>query len=213
MVGSRPVFQVTYSGIEEEKLRDMRFRIALSTDRFRSEVHVFDQRARRSGWAAGQDGHAVYLPRMPIPDGNYEWRAWYWNGVEWVGGESTFRLRIDTVPPAEIEDLVLGCDRGTREVLLSWKPVGLDRDGGPEFVARYRLYRYAGPLPFARIPAHEIAVTESERLTLGSGEVEVEGATLIYFAVSAEDEAGNRAGDPRHERREPAFGPEGSGAE
>jgi hypothetical protein len=198
VVGSRPVFQVAYSGITERELGQARFRIALSTDKFRSEAYVFDQRSRRAGWATGEEGFVVYLPRVPVADGEYEWRTWHWNGVEWVGGDSTFRLRIDTVPPAEIDDLALSYDPAARTLLLRWDPVTLDREGRPEFVARYRIYRYANP-PFPRIPLHEIAVTESEHHTVEPSDEKA--PPLLFFAVSAEDGAGNRTGDPRPEGR------------
>jgi hypothetical protein len=194
VVGSRPVFQIGYAGIDERALRRARFRIALSNDRFRSEAYVFDQRSRRSGWAGGAEGRAVYFPRRPIADGAYEWRAWYWNGVEWIGDGATFRLRIDTIPPAEVEDLSLSLDPDRATLSLRWSPVAVDQQGATEYVARYRVYRYTTP-PFVRIPAHEVGVSESERFTLAPREVGEE--RLIYIVVAAEDEAGNLTGDPR----------------
>ena len=191
VVRTRPVFQIRHEGTEPGTLRSMRFRIALLDERTDAEVYVFDQRAQASGWAPGEEGYVVYLPRRPIADGSYRWSAWYWNGHEWIGGETMSRLRIDSVPPAEIDDLALRYERERARLVLSWTPVTLDRVGDPEYVARYRAYRHRAS-PFLRIPAHEVAVTEIERLVLDEP-VDTE-QILVFFSIAAEDQAGNRAG-------------------
>lgn len=191
VVRNRPVFQLRYAGVDPADLRSLRLRIELRDERTGAQAYVFDQRRQASGWAHGEEGHAVFLPRRPIADGAYRWSAWRWNGHEWAGGQPSFSLRIDSVPPAAIDDLVLDYDRGLHRLTLSWTPVTLDRDGGSEFVARYRVYRHVAP-PFLRIPEREVALTEIEQVRIDDA---VDDETpLVFFSVAAEDEAGNRAG-------------------
>ena len=75
---------------------------------------------------------------------------------------------------------------------MSWTPITLDREGGTEYVARYRAYSHIAP-PFLRIPAHEIGMSEIEELILDE-QVAAGSPSLIFFSVAAEDQAGNRAG-------------------
>jgi hypothetical protein len=190
--GSKPVFQISFSGIEDRDVRRARFKIALSTDGFRSESLVFDQRRRRSGWVPGEQGRMIFRPRKPIADGTYEWRAWLWDGAEWTGGGDTFSLRIDTVPPAEVEGLRLSYDAERSSVFLSWQPVAFDCEGGAEYVSRYHVYRYDRGPPFPLVPAFEIGETTAHEFAV-SGEG-LSGASLLVYRVVAEDDAGNVAG-------------------
>jgi hypothetical protein len=190
--GARPVFLISYSGIEDRDLRHARFKIALSSDGFRSETIVFDQRRRRSGWVPGEPGRMVFRPRRPIVDGSYEWRAWIWDGADWSGGLETFKLRIDTVPPADVEGLMLSYDDERSSLFLKWNPVGLDAMGGAEYVSRYHVYRYDEGPPFPLLPAFLIGETVEPEIAV-SGEA-LSGASLLVYRVVAEDEAGNVAG-------------------
>jgi hypothetical protein len=190
VTGANPVFQVGYSGIQERDLRAARFRIVLSDDHFRSNAYVFDQRDRRSGWIPGEPGRMVYRPRRPLRDGDYQWRVAVWNGVSWEEGQQTFNLRIDTVPPAPVEGLLLQLEPADGAVRLTWDPVALDSEGGSEFVARYHVYRYTTG------PPYPVAVP------LRRGSTPVPGWTddavpptsrLVLYRVTAEDEAGNES--------------------
>lgn len=188
VTGSRPVFQIEYSGIEDSALREARFRIEISTDDFRGTEYVFDQRERASGWVPGEPGRMVYRPRLPLADGSYEWRAARWNGLRWVSGLKTSEFRVDTVPPEDVDGLTLsrGPDGG---VELRWRAVTADREGGTEHVARYHVYRYAAGPPFRVARHHEIGSTQDlELLDNLAGTVE---ARLIFYRVTAEDLAGN----------------------
>jgi hypothetical protein len=186
--GARPVFTLAYSGIEDSELREARFRIVLSLNRFRSEVYVFDQREFRAGWVPGEAGHMVYRPRQPLQDGEYEWRVSLWDGVRWREGQQTFRLRIDTLPPADVEGLCLTYHRGADEVELRWDPVVLDRQGGAEFVARYHIYRYTGDPPYPVVlPLRAGSSPMPEWIDTTSRGAE----RLVMYRVTAEDEAGN----------------------
>ena len=189
VVGPRPLFEVEYSGIEDERLRDARFRIVLSRDGVLSEAYRFDQRERRTGWIPGEAGRMVYRPPYRLEDGAYAWRVAFWNGVRWVEGPQTARLRVDTVPPAEVGGLNVVLDRGGDEVVLSWDPVVFDQEGQPEYVAHYRVLRYESgpPWPVARV--FEVGQTQDpvwiERLSSD------DDAGLVVYRVIAEDEAGN----------------------
>ncbi len=192
VTGARPFFLISYTGIEDKDLRHSRFRIALSDDGFRSETIVFDQRKRRSGWVPGEPGRMVFRPPKPIADGSYEWRAWIWDGADWSGGLESFKLRIDTVPPADVEGLMLSYDDERSSLFLEWQPVGLDAEGGAEYVSRYHVYRYDKGPPFPLLPAFKIGESVEPEMAV-SGE-DLSGASLLVYRVVAEDEAGNVAG-------------------
>jgi hypothetical protein len=187
--GAHPVFLLGFSGIEDDRLREARFRIELSTDRFRSEAYVFDQREHRAGWVPGEPGRMLYRPRRPLADGDYVWRVSYWNGLRWVGGQDSFHLRIDTVPPADVPGLRLSFRRESGLVELAWEPVTLDREGETEHVERYHVYRYEEGPPFPVVRRHEIGSTPD--LTLPESEPSSKGKALVFYRVTAEDRAGN----------------------
>jgi len=189
--GSRPVFHLGYRGVAADASRHMRFRLALSEDGFASETWVFDQRQRRSGWVAGDEGEMLFRPPRPLPDGRYRWRVWAWNGVEWVGGGETRELRVDTVPPAEVEGLQVAYDPASRTVRLRWMPVTVDRDGAPEYVTRYHVYRYQRGPAFPRARPFLIGVTEIPEFVDTDPAAEV---ALLYYKVAAEDAGGNVTG-------------------
>lgn len=191
VVGSRPVFELGYEGPEAENPRQLAFRITLNGEQ---RSYVFDQRRRQSGWLQGQPGRVLYRPRRPLADGSYRWRVWIWNGVEWKPGRGTFDIRIDSVPPADVERLGLRFDGDRRAVLLEWDPVSLDRNGRPEYVARYHVYRCPRGPGCAPIQAFEIGVVEQPRFVDLSPPLE--DPALLYYRITAEDEAGNRIERP-----------------
>jgi len=187
VTGARPVFAVLYEGLSGPELRRARFRIVLSADGFRSSAYTFDQRARASGWVPGEPGRVHFRPRVPLADGAYEWRAGLWNGHAWIDGGETFRLRVDTVPPAPVEDLTL--ERSTEgSVRLAWPPVVLDRAGSPEYVARYVVYRFEGRGPFRLARAFAAG---SPLEPVWTDETPTGSPGLVLYQVSAVDEAGN----------------------
>lgn len=189
VVGPRPLFEVEYAGIEDDRLRDARFRIVLSRDGFESEAYRFDQRQQRTGWIPGEAGRMVYRPRYPLEDGTYGWRVAFWNGARWVEGSETARLRVDTIPPAEVGALKASLDRKRGEVVLSWDPVVFDRDGQPEYVARYRILRYESGPPWPVARAYEVDETPDPVWVERSPPSDE--ARLVVYRVIAEDEAGN----------------------
>jgi len=155
------------------------------------EGYVFDQRRTRSGWFAGDEGQVLYRSRKPLRDGSYRWRAWYWNGTDWVGGTPARRLRIDAVPPAEVGALRVTFDAESGVVRLEWDPVVLDRDGGPEFVARYRVYRYEKRNFPGGVKTLEIGdVVEPRFIDHAPPASE---SRILYYKVTAEDQAGNES--------------------
>ena len=136
----------------------------------------------------------VFRPRRPIPDGRYRWEVALWNGTDWTTGDGRFRLRVDSIPPAPVENLMVRRDPGRGVVELEWDPVALDVEGGPEYVARYHVYRYPRADLTPRVEPFEVAETEQTRLVLALDPAD--DAALWFYRVSAEDLAGNEAGRP-----------------
>jgi hypothetical protein len=154
--------------------------------------YTFDQREEPAGWLWGDEGRILYRPAVPLEDGTYHWRIGAWNGVEWVDGAGAAKLRIDATPPADVEELTVHEDPTGGRVILEWLPVGLDRRGRPEYVARYHVYRYTtGPFP-PLVRAHELGSTPEPRF-VDDRPLEV---PILFYRVTAEDEAGNEPGRP-----------------
>jgi hypothetical protein len=188
VTGAHPVFSLAYEGLADERLAQARFRIVLSEDRFRTETYVFDQVEERAGWLPGEPGRVLYRPRRPLRDGDYEWRVFSWDGLAWRQGADSFDLRIDTVSPADVEDLRLVYERSTGTIEMTWSPVVLDQQGGPEFVARYHVYRYTGDPPYrVAVPLRAASTLQPEWTVETGGET----AKLVLYRITAEDEAGN----------------------
>lgn len=194
VVGSRPVFRLEFDSAGDPDSRHPRFRVTLDDTRSGTRAYVFDQRRGKSGWASGEEGEVIFRPRKPLADGSYRWRAWIWDGVAWVPGDGVLSVRIDTVPPADVEGLTLDFDEGTDDVRLEWLPVTLDQAGRPEYVARYHVLRYERRAVFRGVRAHEIGATELPRFT---DEKSPAKKRLLYYKVIAEDEAGNVADRPK----------------
>ena len=189
VVGPRPVFQLGYEALGEPHPRKLRFRIRLEPLHPGREPLVFDQRRRSSGWLAGEPDRVLYRARKPLPDGSYRWEVAAWNGVEWLVGDDVFELRVDSIPPAEVEGLRVVLQRDDERLVLEWKPVTLDRNGAPEFVVRYHVYRFERRGGFRGVRSHEIAVVEQPRFL--DTEPRSERSKILYYRITAEDAAGN----------------------
>lgn len=187
-VGPKPLLTL---GVEGTDLIEMKFRIVLSADNWDTEAYVFDQIEDKSGWAYQMyDGAygAQFRVKKPLEDGEYEWRADAWNGVDWVEGESTYRLDVDSVPPADVSGLSMTVgDEG--EVRLEWDPVTLDQEGRPEYVETYHVYRYHRRSMFFVIRPFWIGSTEFPRY-LDDDPLALDGR-LVFYKITAEDAAGN----------------------
>jgi hypothetical protein len=194
VVGPFVLFRVGYRGIADDQLRQARFRIELRGVDDPDRSFVFDQRRHGRGWTPGAPGLMLYRPARPLPDGSYRWTVAVWDGVDWKRDDQQPRLRVDSVPPAEVEDLIVRYDAQRRVLELEWDPVALDREGGPEYVRLYRVYRYARADRTPRIEPFEILETDYPE-----AEIPVSGpeqAEVWYFRVTAVDMAGNEAGRP-----------------
>jgi len=193
VLSGQPVFRITYEGVDEPaQVRALRFRITLTRDGLDSPAFIFDQREQATGWAGSGEGVVLFRPRRPLPDGEYAWRAACWNGVEWETAERTYSLRVDSTDPAEVEGLRLEYDRQSGRTYLRWNPVTLDRNGDPEFVVRYHVYRFDHG-PFAPIAPREIATTELPELATD----DADASATRYYRVTAQDQAGNEPGKRR----------------
>ena len=189
IVGTRPTFQL---GVEGSDIGKMRFRVELSRNGFETIAHTFDQQAEPTGWiftALNGENGAAYRVRSPLGDGPYQWRVSAWNGTDWVPGKETRVLRVDGVPPADVGPLDMDVDPVTKGIVLEWKPVTVDREGRPESVARYKVYRYEKRSMFFSIRAFEIGETETSRFVDASRKAADMG--LLFYKVTAVDEAGN----------------------
>jgi hypothetical protein len=192
-VAKKPRFVVRVSGADVEKLR---FKIELSGDEFKTIAYTFDQRKDPSGWAvtalADQTPGAAYFPRQPLAGGDYLWRVASWDGLSWKEGGDRFRVQIDDVPPEDVDGVRMTRDPGGACVRLTWQPVVSDRDGRPERVAMYHVYRYA-----AKGPTHPIRPFQAGETT-GFTFEDCDAASLkkpvLFYRVVAEDEAGNIPG-------------------
>ena len=147
-------------------------------------------REHQSGWMIGDEERMLYRTARPLADGDYRWDVAAWNGHEWIDGPSRFELRIDSVPPAEVEGLTVVRDPESGAATLEWDPVALDRNGRPEFVTRYHVYRYSRGEPVRKVRVHEIATVELPSYV----DAEAKNEPLLLYRVTAEDEAGNEGG-------------------
>jgi len=194
VVQARPLFHLAYTGLDDDRLRKARFRITLDSQTDDGVSFSFDQRKKRNGWAAGEAGEMIYRPKRPLPDGRYRWEVAFWDGTNWQTGDRRFRLRIDSVPPAPVENLTVSRDPGRGVVELAWDPVALDVEGRAEYVARYHVYRYPRADRTPTVEPFEVAETDQTSVTIAADTDE--DAKLWFYRVSAEDLAGNEAGRP-----------------
>jgi hypothetical protein len=192
VTGPRPVFRLHYEGLGELKPRRLRFRITLEPLASDGKRYVFDQRRRGNGWLLGDEGEVLYRTTKPIEDGRYRWQVASWNGVEWTGGGQSLELRIDAVPPADVEGLTVRFDAAQGEVRLDWQPVSLDRHGRPEFVDRYHVYRYDRRSFPRGAREHEVGVVDVPHF-IDRG-LPAEPSKILFYRVTAEDTAGNEPG-------------------
>jgi len=188
VVGSRPLFEVGYVAAGDPHPRGLRFRIRLErVGGGAGAAIIFDQRRRPSGWIVGEPGRVLYRPVRPLSDGDYRWEPAAWNGVEWLASGRPFAMRVDSVPPAAVSGLRIA--RLDQSVVLEWDPVTTDRDGRPEYVARYHVHRSEEGGGFNRSRQHEIGVVEVLRF-VDEGP-ESSSPRILFYRVTAEDEAGN----------------------
>jgi hypothetical protein len=191
--GPRGKFRI---GIDGAGVLEMRFKIELSRDGFDTIAYTFDQQASPRGWAfiaskTFDRPGAVYFPQKPLDDGVYEWRTYAWNGVEWMAGKTVHRLVIDAVPPADVEGVRMRVDPEREVVVLDWDPVVLDREGRPEYVAKYHVYRYFRASFFFVIRTFHIGTVEDTHFE-DTDPIAMK-SKMVFYKVTAEDEAGNEA--------------------
>ena len=188
-VGPRPVFRL---GVDGRDLIKMKFRIVLTQDDFDTEAYVFDWTEDEAGWmytGLGDEFGGLYRTRKPIADGEYQWRADGWNGIDWVEGDATSWVTVDSIPPADVEGLKMRVERNGAAIRMEWDPVTIDQEGAPEYVERYHVYRYTRKSFFFVIRPFEIAVVDFPRY-VDSDPVALD-STLVFYKITAEDAAGN----------------------
>jgi hypothetical protein len=191
-VGPRAHFRV---GVDGEDLYKIRFKIVLSQDDFETEAYVFDQLEDSNGWAfedwdgpGGDSAHgAIYMTRKPIADGEYDWKVFAWNGVNWVEGDDVYRVYIDGIRPEPVE-IYLG-HAGEGAVWIEWDPVMRDIDGNHEDVSRYHVYRWTSKQVHMMMSMWEVGRTEE--LDYVDDSEQGRSGSLLFYKVTAEDLAGN----------------------
>jgi len=190
-VGPKPMLRV---GVDGTDVRQILFRIELSQDDFDTIAYTFDQKENRQRWGymimgfEGPQG-ARFMVRDPLEDGDYDWRVSAWNGIEWIDGRITHRLTVDAVPPADVHGLSMSVDRAEGGVVLKWKPVAIDREGRPEYVAKYHVYRYELRSFFFVIRPFRIATVDVTGFV--DRDPKALAAPLVFYKITAEDDAGN----------------------
>lgn len=190
----RPVFRIGVEGSEPIK---MRFKIELSRDDFETVVATFDQLEEGNGWSYDvmEDvSGGMYRTRKPLEDGPYQWKASAWNGVEWVTSKAIGSFYVDATPPADVDGIRMSVNRKDQRIELEWDPVVLDRNGRPERVRLYKIYRYEKRSIFFSIRYFQIGVTDQTYFE--DPDPNALSMPLLFYKISAEDEAGNE-----HERR------------
>lgn len=191
VVGPRLYFRVDAPDLDERSRAREPLRIAL-LDADGVAFEVWERLRSPSGWALGAGDEIVFTPRRPLPDGDYRWRIDRWDGAAWVTGDEV-RFRVDSVPPAPVEEVRLSLDRGAGVVVAEWRPVAADALGGAEFVARYRVYAAAPPAALRPSADAEIAATDQTRVELPLDRLAAD-APLVGIRVQAQDAAGNETG-------------------
>jgi hypothetical protein len=192
VTGPRPLFEIEYETMGDPHPRDLRFRIRVEARERTGTTYVFDQRQHATGWLVGEPGRILYHPRAPLADGEYRWEVAAWNGVAWTTAARRHAIRIDSVPPADVEDLRVRFDPEAGSARLEWKPVTLDVNGRPEFVESYQVYRYESGGPFRRVRPHQLAVVTQTRFVDTTPRPSAD--PILYYQVTARDEAGNEGG-------------------
>lgn len=191
-VGPKPIFKVLVEGSDVHK---MRFKIELSRDDFDTIERTIDQTKDENGWAfllSGDEWGGAFRTREPLGHGAWEWRAYAWNGVDWVKADDEGRFSVDAIPPADVDGVDMRIDREEKVVRLRWAPVTTDRDGRPERVSKYKVYRYQKKSFFFSIRAFELG--ETDRTWFDDRDPQALAAPLVFYKIVAEDEAGNEEG-------------------
>lgn len=189
VMGPKGMFRVGYEGTD---LGKSLFKIEMSRDDFETIDYTFDQQQESNGWAFtayGGESGAIYRLRQPLPDGVYRWRVSAWNGIDWVRGQRTFTVTVDAVPPAAVEGIEMTVDRKNKSIRLSWSPVFTDKNGKPELVQRYHVYRYERRSFFWVVRPFEIGVVEDTMFE--DRDEKAFSIPLLFYKVNAEDVAGN----------------------
>lgn len=203
-VGSRPLFRIAYAP-PDLAAREIELRIALSGEGLPRLLST--ERRGDGDWLPGEAGLVLFRPRRALRDGVYDWRVERWDGVAWRPEEDgPRRFRVDTVAPAAVEGLRVEPLAPPRDgVRLAWNPVGQDEAGGPEWVARYRVYR------FVHAPQRRAAALDEIGTTVEPWFVDEPQPggdnDRVFYRVVAEDAAGNVSGRQEQPVR-PALRPE-----
>jgi hypothetical protein len=196
-------FQFFIAAEGEADMSD-RYMIEVGTESFDTILYTFDQQKEPKGWSWSDPGEfapsdeegdwwrgVFFRPAKPLPDGDYWWRAYKHDGIEYDRLLGEIPFRVDTTPPAPVTGLrVTALENG--ELQMYWKPVLLDEGGQPEQVAGYRIYRFVWRTSFRVVDRMLIGeMIEPEFLDEYAPHDE---DRIAYYQINAVDEAGNEKG-------------------
>lgn len=195
IVSSKPAFKILVEG--ENISHYMKFKIELSRDDFDSVFKVFDQISEKKGWSFHQwfdeEIGGIYRAQEPLPDGLYQWKAYVYDGISFVGGDEASSFLVDSIPPAEVSGLRMRYDHETGYTHLEWDPIFLDVNGNSESIDYYNIYRYERKSVFFVIRVFYLGTTKIESF-IDKDRRRNKRGKLTFYKVVGVDIAGNELG-------------------
>jgi hypothetical protein len=192
-VSARPKLVFLYTDFKPK----MRFSIELSRDGFEEDIHSWDMRKSWRGWTLYSDNAdveyasgATFTPTEDLAEGTWEWRITAHEGGADIPLDFVSSFMVDNTPPAEVAGLRIRPDEESGNPILSWDPVFLDINGGPETVSHYKVYRYDRRGRFL-VGGNLQVVGMSETTRLLIEKPSWSPSRINYFMVTAVDQVGN----------------------
>jgi hypothetical protein len=195
ITSAKPAFKILVEG--DDISHYLKFKIELSRDDFETVFKEFDQVAEKKGWSFHQwfdeEIGGIYRTTEPIPDGVYQWKAYVYDGMNYIGGEEVSTFIVDSIPPAEINGMRMRYDYDTGYTHLDWDPIFLDVNGNSETIDHYNIYRYERKSIFFVIRPFYIGTTKTESF-IDKDRGRNKRGKLTFYKVVGVDKAGNELG-------------------
>ncbi len=195
ITNAKPVFKILVEG--EDIAHYLKFKIELSRDDFDTVFKEFDQVSENKGWSFHQwfdeEIGGIYRTHEPLPDGDYQWKGYVYDGMAYIGGDEIFSFTVDSVPPAEVSGLNMSFDQETGFTYLEWDQIFLDVNGNSEVIDHYNIYRYEKKSIFFVIRIFYLGTTQTESFVDQDRRRNKRGK-LTFYKVVGVDKAGNELG-------------------